>query len=181
MVKKMNKQYWPAIILIFIGILLLLNQTDLVDFSFSDVFSYGFVVIGVLLLINSFNRSDKKGLLGGVFFTIFGTTMILMREYVLPRDDEFGFAAFFIALALANFAYLPFKSDKTNNIIWGSIFGALGAILLWVYYGYYPSWYIYDQLAIYWPVILILIGGAMIVKALVHKRDIDGGAELQVK
>lgn len=176
----MKKQYWPAIILISIGSLLLLYQTDLIDFSFADIISYGFVAIGVLLLINSFNRSDKKGLLGGVFFAAFGTSMILMREYILPRDDEFGFAAFFIALALGNFAYLPFKTEKTNNIIWGSIFGGLGAILLWVYYGYYPSWYIYDQLSTYWPVILIVLGGAMIVKALVKHRN-NEEVEVEVK
>jgi putative Mn2+ efflux pump MntP len=105
-----------------------------------------------------------------------------MREYTLPRDDEFGFGAFFIALALGNFAYLPFKKDKTNNIIWGSVFGALGAILLWIYYGYYPSWYIYDQLETYWPLILIVLGAAMIIKAFVRKREMDSEeVEVQVK
>jgi hypothetical protein len=169
----MKKQYWPAIILISIGSILLLYQTDLIDFSRADVISYGFVLIGIVFLISSFNRTDRKGILGGVFFTVFGVTMILMREYTLPRDDEFGFAAFFIALALGNFAYLPFKKEKTNNIIWGSVFAALGVILMWVYYGYYPSWYIYEQLETYWPVILIVLGTAMIIKAFVRKREMD--------
>jgi hypothetical protein len=169
----MKKQYWPAIILISIGALLLLYQTDLIDFSTADVISYGFVLIGIVLLVNGLNRSDRKGLLGGVFFTVFGTTMILMREYILPRNDEFGFAAFFLSLALGNIAYLPFKTDKTTNIIWGVIFGAIGGILLWVYFGYYPSWYIYEQMAIYWPLILIVLGLVMIVKAYIRKRESD--------
>lgn len=169
----MNKQYWPAIILISIGTVLILYQTDLIDFSTADVISYGFVLIGIVLFVNSLNRSDKKGFLGGVFFTVFGTTMILMREYVLPRNDEFGFAAFFLSLALANVAYLPFKKDKTSNIIWGCVFAALGGILLWVYYGYYPSWYIYEQIEMYWPIILIVLGAAMIIKAYVKKRDTE--------
>ncbi len=169
----MSKHYWPAIILILIGVLLILYQTDLLDFSTADVISYGFVLIGVIFLVNSRNRTDKKGILGGVFFTLFGITMILMREYTLPRDDEFGFAAFFLALALGNFAYLPFKKDKTTNLIWGIVFGAFGGILLWVYYGYYPSWYIYEQIEMYWPVILIVIGASMIIKAYVRKRDTE--------
>ncbi len=166
----MNKQYWPAILLILIGVLLILYQTDLLDFSIADVISYGFVLIGVIFLVNSRNRTDKRGILGGVFFTLFGITMILMREYILPRDDEFGFAAFFLALALGNFAYLPFKKDKTTNLIWGIVFGALGGLLLWVYYGYYPSWYIYEQIEMYWPVILIVIGASMIIKAYAKRR-----------
>jgi hypothetical protein len=36
----MNKQFWPAIILILIGILLILYQTDLLDFSTADLVSY---------------------------------------------------------------------------------------------------------------------------------------------
>jgi len=129
----MNKQYWPAIILIVIGVLLILYQTDLLDFSAADVISYGFIILGLIFLINSLNRTDKKGILGGVFFTLFGIAMVLMREHTLPRDDEFGFAAFFIALALGNVAYLPFKKDKTTNIIWGIVFGTLGGLWLWVY------------------------------------------------
>ena len=167
----MKKQYWPAILLISVGTLLILYQTDIIDFSFADILSYGFVLLGIIFLISSLNRTDKRGLLGGVFFVVFGTTMVLMKVYALPRDDEIGFAAFFIALALGNFAYLPFKKDKSSNVIWGIVFGALGAILLWVYYGYYPSWYIYEQAAVYWPVILIVIGGAMIIKAYLRKRD----------
>ncbi len=169
----MNKQYWPAILLILIGVLLILYQTDLLDFSIADVISYGFVLIGVILLANSLKRTDKRGILGGVFFTLFGITMILMREHTLPRDDEFGFAAFFLALALGNFVYLPFKKDKTTNLIWGIVFGALGGLLLWVYYGYYPSWYIYEQIEMYWPVILIVVGASMIIKAYVRKRDTE--------
>jgi hypothetical protein len=169
----MKKQYWPAILLIVIGCLLILYQTDVIDFSIADVLSYGFVLIGVIFLLNSLKRTDKRGILGGVFFTVFGTMMILMREYMLPRDDEFGFAAFFIALALGNFAYLPFKKDKMTNLIAGIIFAALGAILLWAYFGYYPTWYIYEQIQTYWPVILIVIGGAIIIKGFIRKRDAE--------
>jgi hypothetical protein len=176
----MNKQYWPAIILIVIGLLLILYQTDLLDFSTSDLISYGFILIGAIFIIKSLNRTDKRGILGGVFFSVFGITMILMREHILPRNDEFGFGAFFIALALGNFAYLTVKKDKSTNLIWGIIFSALGGLLLWVHYGYYPSWYIYELIEMYWPVALIVVGAAMIIKAYVRKRDTEE-VEIQVK
>ena len=175
----MNKQVWPAIILIVIGVLLILYQTDLLDFSTADIISYGLVLIGGLLIVKSLNRPDRRGILGGVFFSLFGITMILMREHSLPRNDEFGFAAFFIALALANFAYLPFKKDKSTNVIWGIIFAVVGGLLLWAHYGYFPSWYIYEQLTLYWPVILIVLGLVMIVKAYIRSRDTADEVEIQ--
>ena len=169
----MKKQYWPAITLIVIGVLLILYQTDLLDFSTADLVSYGFVLIGVVFTLKSINRSDRRGILGAVFFTLFGITMILMREHFLPRDDEFGFSAFFVALALGNFAYLPFKKDKTTNLIGGIVFAVIGALMLWAYYGYYPSWYIYEQLWLYWPVILIIFGTLLIVRAYMRRRDVN--------
>jgi len=169
----MKKQYWPAIILIIIGVLLILYQTDLFSISSANLISYGFVLIGAVFLIKSLNRTDRKGILGGVFFISFGIVMILMREHTLPRNDEFGFAAFFLALALGNIAYLPLKKDKSTNIIWGIVFAALGGLLLWAHYGYYPSWYIYDQIAMYWPLILIVVGSAIIIKAYVRKRQTE--------
>ena len=170
----MNKQYWPAIILIVIGVLLLLYQIDLIDFSSADLVSYGFILVGVAFTLKCINRSDRRGILGAVFFIFFGIAMILMREHFLPRDDEFGFAVFFMALAAGNFAYLPFKKDKTTNLISGIVFGAVGALLLWAYYGYYPSWLIYEQLWIYWPLLLIVFGTVMIVKGYMRRRDRDG-------
>ncbi len=167
----MQKQYWTAISLITIGVLLLLYQMDLLDFSKSDIISYGFVILGVFLLVKSLSRPDKKGILGGVFFTGFGVAMVLMREHILPRSDEFGFAALFIALALANFIYLIFRTDKTTNLIWGIIFGVAGGLFLCVYLGYYPSWYVYDQVETYWPVILIIIGIGIVVKAYYRKHQ----------
>ena len=167
----MQKQYWTAISLITIGVLLLFYQMDLVDFSKSDIISYGSVILGIFLLLKSVNRPDKRGILGGVFFTGFGITMVLMREYILPRDDQFGFAAFFLALALANFVYMIFREEKTTNLVWGIIFGLIGGLLLWAYLGYYPSWYVYELIETYWPVILIMIGAGIIVKAYYRKHQ----------
>ena len=169
----MKHQHWPAIILILIGILLLFYQTDLLNFSRADLISYGFVLLGALLLIKGLNRTDKRGILGGVFFSVFGIAMILMREQTLPRSDEIGFGTFFLALALGNFARLPFKHDKSTNLIWGIVFGAIGSLFLWAYYGYYPSWYIYDQITLYWPVILIIIGAAIIIKGYIRSRHTE--------
>jgi hypothetical protein len=169
----MKKQYWPAFLLILAGVLLLLYQMDLFYFSRADLFSYGLTFVGIILLANSFNRPNRKGIFGGVFFTSFGVSMIFMREYIFPRDDEFGFAAFFLALALANFATIPFKTEKTTNLVWGVIFGAVGGALLWASLGYVPTWYIYELLETYWPVILIMIGAGVIYKSYYRSRKLD--------
>ena len=166
----MQKQYWSGIILIVIGALILLYQVNLIDFSKADLITYGCIFLGIIFLVKGVSHPQKHGLFGGVFFSVFGLSMLLMRERVLPRDDEFGFAAFFIALALANLCILFFKEDKTTNLVWTVIFGAIGGLFYWTYIGYYPSWYVYEQIKIYWPLALVLIGLGMIARGYTKKR-----------
>ena len=68
----MSIRYLPGILLILAGIILFLNEIDLLSLSKSDIFTYGFIIIGILLLTKGYNRSDKKGILGGTFFLSYG-------------------------------------------------------------------------------------------------------------
>lgn len=166
----MKKNYFTGVLFIIIGIAIILYQNDWVDFSRADVVTYGCIAAGVLFLWRGFQRPDKHGILGGVFFTAFGVTMLLMREHILPRSDEFGFAAFFIILAVANYVFMFYKADKTTNLIWGSVFAIIGAFLYWAYLGQLPPWYIYDQIGQFWPLLLIFIGASLVIKGLTRRR-----------
>lgn len=168
----MNRQTWPALLLIAVGIILLLDQMDLVYFSQRDIFTYGFIAIGVVLLINAFGRPDRKGILGGTFFLSYGLILTAMRSNVFLRDDEFGVATFFLALALGNLVYFLFKTERWGNFAWGIVFGLFGGAMLLSYYNYYPSWLIYDQIDRYWPVALIVIGASIVIKGMRRKSNV---------
>ena len=119
----MAKQSITAIILIAIGSLLFLEQIDLLYLSARDYFVYGAIIGGILWFINGVNRDDKKGVLAGSLFFSFGIVLWFMRNYYFVRSDEFGIAAFFLCLSLANVVYFVFKRSSTNNVIFGVIFG----------------------------------------------------------
>ena len=167
----MQKQYWSGIVLISIGVLILLYQIDFIDFSRADLVTYGCIFLGIIFLVKGVGHPQKHGLFGGVFFSVFGLSMLLMRERIFPRADEFGFAAFFVSLALANLVYMFFKEDKTTNLVWTVIFGAIGGLFYWSYVGYYPPWYVYEQIKTFWPLALVILGLAMIVRGYSKKRD----------
>jgi hypothetical protein len=162
----MGKRYWPGIVLIFIGVLLLLDEAAMVSLRWADFFSYGLILIGVTMLVNGLERPEKKGVLGGTFFLCFGIMLALMRNRILIRDDEFGAAIFFLSLALANLVYFMVKGYRWSNFTWAIIFAVVGGLVLISYYGYYPSWYIYELIESYWPVILILLGVTILLRGL---------------
>jgi len=174
----MVRQYYAAIILIVVGIVLFLEQFDLIYLTKADYIIYGSIFGGLLLLINGISRTDKKGVLGGSFFLSYGIILLLMNNNYFIRDDEFGVATFFLSLSLANFVYFLFKRDRITNIVFGLIFGVLGGAFLVAYYDYYPSWYIAEQIEQYWPVALILLGLAVIFKA--YRKQDRVGLEHQI-
>lgn len=169
----MAKQSVTAVILIAVGLLLFLEQIDVLYLSSADYLIYGAIIGGILWFINGVNRTDKKGVLAGTFFFTYGIILFLMRNYYFIRSDDFGFATLFLSLAIANFTYFIFKRNASNNVIYGIIFGVLGGGLLMSYLDYYPYWRFLDHIETYWPVILIIFGLTMLYKGLKKREEIS--------
>jgi hypothetical protein len=166
----MTKQSIAAIILIAVGLLLFLEQLDLIYLSGGDYLVYGSIIGGILWFFNGANRIDKKGILAGTFFFSFGIILWLMRNYYYLRSDELIVAGFFISLALANLVYFLFKLSSTNNVIFAVIFGVLGGGFLFAYLDYYPLYRFFYQIEHYWPMVLIIFGLVLLYKGL-RRRD----------
>ena len=87
------KAYTGPIILIGLGVYFLLQQFEILSFHFRDLLTFGFILVGILMLLTSFDNPERKGLLGGVFFISCGAVMSLMRYHYIYPDDNFGYGA----------------------------------------------------------------------------------------
>lgn len=163
------KKYTGPIILIGLGVYFLLQQFEILSFHVRDLITYGFILIGILMLLNSFDNPEKKGLLGGVFFISCGALMSFMRYNYMYQSEEFGIGAFLISLALGNLVYFAIIS-RNINLVWGIIYLAAGAVFMAMDFGFLYSWEVLDQVSVYWPVGLIAVGLIIIFNAY-RKRD----------
>jgi hypothetical protein len=166
----MRKHYWSGIILIFIGLLMLLDELNIMTLEWYDIIFYAFIVIGILKLSRGLNRTDKHGVLGGTFFISFGLLMLLISNRWLVTADEFVFGVFFLSLALANAVYILLCGYNWYNLAWTVIFGAIGGLFLLSYYQYYSSWQLFDILSTYWPVAFILVGLNILLRGIKKRR-----------
>jgi hypothetical protein len=162
----MRKHYWPGVLLIVVGILLLMDEMNLLSLNWYDILFYGFMLIGLVKLNRGWGRADKKGIMGGTFFFAFGLLMVLISHHYLPSTDEFVFAVFFLCLALANLVLLLVRRDRWSHLIWVVIFGGIGGLFLGTYCDYYSRWYLYDMFSTYWPVVIILCGAFLLWRGL---------------
>ena len=161
----MKRSILPALLLIFTGIYLILANFDILYFTTRDLITYGAIILGIILFVNGLSHPQKKGILGGTFFFVFGIILTLMRNHILSRNDTFGFAMFFLSLAVANWVYFLFRKERTGNFISGIVFGLIGSGLYLSYTGVLPTWLLMDWSFRLWPIILILIGLAMVINA----------------
>jgi hypothetical protein len=166
----MQKHYWTGILLIFIGLLLLLDEMDIMSLEWFDILFYCFIIIGILKFRTGWNRPGKQGVLGGTFFISFGLMMLLISNRYLVTADAFVFAVFFMSLALANLVYIILGGYRWFNLSWAAIFSLIGGLFLMIYYGYYSAWDLYDIVATFWPVIFILIGLNLVLRGLKKRQ-----------
>lgn len=159
-----------AWIFIIIGVLLLLNQFDLLFFDRFTIVFAGSVLFGVLLLNKSYKHPLKKGILGGTFFILFAVILLLMRFNFLPVNDKVGTGLIFVLLGFSNIIYFLFYPKKTANIIYALLFLLLSAPLFLDYYSVMPGWMLEHYFATYWPVFLILIGLGLLLEGLRRRK-----------
>lgn len=159
-----------AWILIFIGVMLLLNQFGLISFDRFSIAFIGSILIGVLLVAKSTNHPEKKGVLGGSFFLFFALTLLFMRIHLIPAQDQIGLSLIFVLLSLSNIIYFLFYPKKTANIIYALFFLLLSTPILLDYYRVLPGWMLEDYFFIYWPLLLILFGFGLLLEGLRKRK-----------
>ena len=164
------KKPFTAWILIFIGVMLLLNQFGLVFLNRFNITLIGSILFGVLLINKSIRHPEKKGVLGGSFFLLLATLLLLMRFHYIPAQDQIGLALVFVILGLSNIIYFLFYPKKTANIIYALLFLLLSAPIFIDYYNILPGWMLEHYFVTYWPLLLILIGVGLLLEG-IRKRQ----------
>ncbi len=153
-------------VLIALGALLLLNQFNWLELDRFLIVLIFSIVFAALLFQKAMGHPMKKGIIGGSFFVFFAIITILMKIGSLPVSDSLGFGLLLMALGVSNFIYFLITRIRIGNIISGVIFILLGLPPVLSYYGYTNSWDIADYYSTYWPVLLILIGGGILIDQL---------------
>ena len=156
--------------LIITGCVILLHQLDLFSFQGINLIILGSYLLGVLLLAKGLQNPNRSGILGGSFFLMTATWLLLMRINVLPVDDYLAGGLFIGTLGVANIIYFFAKPVHVSNVVIGVIFLLVALPLVYYAYGYFSEWKFEYYYSTYWPVVLILIGSGMMIDVLIKKH-----------
>ena len=154
----------PAIFLIMLGSILLLKKLHWVKITYAEILWSFMMLFGVLRIIKGYIRRSRGSVIGGSFLFLYGLF------FFLSTVDSFDFniymmptAAFLIA-GIALFMGFLCNVRDWFIVIPAVVLSSIGGALLLSEFGYLSSWAIWDAVHLYWPVIFILVGIALILK-----------------
>ena len=157
---------WPGLILIVIGALLLVNKLVPYSIGWYEIYPLILMALGVLIFISVIGKRDKGAVFFGTFLFLLGLFFFLRNFDIIPyyymREV---WPIILIILGLSFVSVFITKPDDWGVLVPGGILLFLGiAFLLRKFHIIYLD--IGDIIAEYWPVILIIIGGGIILGSL---------------
>ncbi len=176
----MKRTNWSGWLFIGLGVALLLNHFNLLE---SNKVTSALILSAFLIFVfvkRARQHPRHKGIIGAVFFTAFFLIILFMNMGWLPIDDRLGSGLIILALGFANLVYYVITKLKISNLVFAIIFSVIGIPFVVSYFKWMEAWELESIYSVYWPVILILIGLAVLADGLFRhmaaKRNRDASA-----
>ncbi|MFZ5515684.1 MAG: LiaI-LiaF-like domain-containing protein [Candidatus Zhuqueibacterota bacterium] len=168
-----KKSIWPGVLLVVFGAILLVNRLTPYHFGWSEIYPLVLLGFGVVLLSSVFAKKDKGAVFPGTILFLLGLFFFLRNfdiiDYYHISDV---WPIFFIIFGLGFIAIFITKPSDWGVLIPAAIFLFLGA-MFWLNIRTELIWDVWYLVADYWPVVLILIGGGILLGGLKKKRDVE--------
>ena len=163
-----NRTVLPGIFLIFSGAVLLLHKLMPGFFGWREIYPLIFLAIGIWLIIEAIlpGKPDRGAVFPGTIFLLLGVFFALRNYDLIPYYYLAEiWPIFLIILGFAFLSLFLVNPRDQGNLIPAGLFLFFGILLLLDKLEII-DWNVWDTLADYWPVILILIGVAIIAKSM---------------
>lgn len=155
---------WFGIMLIIFGIVLLLNQTNIINVRLSQILWAALAVYGFTISYQGFSKNKKGKIFWGTVLFLTSILFILRNLYIF---DLYHFVLLSAWILIFGFAFLMLFINNPRehvHLIFSLFLIAIGGSMLLVEAGYLYEWDVWDVFRHYWPVILIVLGIGMLFR-----------------
>ena len=154
---------WPGLILILLGALLLMRKLTPYSFGFYEIYPIVIMGIGVLLFVSVIGKRDKGAIFPGTILLLLGLFFFLRNYDLVPyRYVRDIWPMLLVILGIAFLAVFLTKPSDWGVLIPAATFLFFGIVLLLnrLDVFYLDVW---DIIADYWPIALIVVGAGIIL------------------
>jgi len=152
-----------GLILIGLGLILILDRQGML--SWTILRSYGFLLLGALLFIQSLSSPHRKGLFSSVVLFCLGLYFTGVEWHLYQLQRGLTISIFVLSFGMAFYAVFIFKQHKWDCLIYGNLLILTGILFLLAFLNILPSETFITIVDDYWPLVFVILGLALIVKA----------------
>jgi hypothetical protein len=171
MSQKKKDSIIPGVILIAIGLWLFSRQLSLPFFYWGKIYPVFLVLFGIVLSAEFVRRRQSGSLFWGTVLALLGVFFILRNFDVIPYLylDEY-WPVFFIAAGLGFLSVFLSHPKDRSDLIPACLFLFFGiGFLIYILKEPYFGWVFFLKKT--WPVILIIVGSALIYNSMVSSMN----------
>lgn len=159
----------PGVLLVVVGLVLLLNKLDIVEWYWEDIYPVILIGLGILFFVFVFMRNDRNASFWGTTFLLLGTFFFLRNFDIIPYFEwEEIWPIIPLSIGIGFFVLYAFKPEDWGVLIPGTVLMFVGIVALANTMDIY--WRTREFIEDFWPAILILIGGGLVLSSLVRKK-----------
>jgi hypothetical protein len=164
-----------GLILMAIGILLLLNNLEVLHFEFRNLWSLGLAAFGLLFFFSIRNKPHKGAVFPGTILLLAGLFLFLWENRMVPRGDGTMWPAFLIIVGIAFVVLYIWDRRERETLVLGVVLVVIGAIFMADTY-YYLPWSPWELILRSWPLILVIVGISILLRGW-ERRKIEAGED----
>jgi len=160
-----NKRNWLfGLLLIVYGTVIFLNKLDIIEVDFFEVIWPIVMLFGLLGVVSGFSERRNGKIFWGTCGFLFGLFLFIksVETVNIPSAITLPIIIFIFGTALLMMYFNVIK--EWFLLIFVFVFYIVGGAFLGSYFELFERWEVWENLRLYWPVVLILIGVAIILK-----------------
>jgi hypothetical protein len=162
---------WFGVALIIFGALLLIDKLDLVDLSFHEIFWPVIMLLGLAGVGRGFTQNKKAKIFFGTVVFLYALFFFLHSMESVDLNSYLAIPSTFLILGIAFLMVFCNNFQEWIFLIPSLLLGGIGVALILGEMGVLYYWEVWDAVAMYWPVALVLFGLGMVLRRKVQQPD----------
>lgn len=155
---------WFGAALVVLGIVMLLDKLSILEIRFAAVFWPLVMLLGIGIVTKGFSRNATGKVFWGTLIFLYALFFFLRSIDALEIRGHLFLPGTFLILG---FAFLMLFLNNVKEwffLLPACILGGIGLLFILVEYDYLYGWEVWDLVHRYWPIALILVGLAVILR-----------------
>jgi hypothetical protein len=153
-----------GILLLVVGIALLLEKLDVIEFGWSRLLWAAVALLGAAIVIRAFVQDGRARIFWGTVLFLYGLLFFLRSLDLVEAHVAVFMPATFVILGFAFLMLFVSDPKDWHLLIPTVLLLGFGGAFMFAEVGFIRRWEMWDTFRTWWPLILVLVGISLVFR-----------------